>query len=411
MRRVLEMTLASDGHQVRSTASGDDALRLAHSEGAEVALIDAALDGPLDGYALAEALRSEKTPSSPSVIALTSANRPYEAKRGAEAGIVDDIAKPFDTQELLDKVAAIGRSRPAAQPKSKPAGESHAGAFGDRPFHQGPEAGRRTAPRIPSLDLSEQRATLEMSAKTNSEADRETVDGGGASPSSPPVSSLLSSATQAGALPTRKTPPSAGTGAAASQTPSGQMSGPPGDSSSSKGSLDFNLDFAWGGAGADVKGSEARADGPAGVGSAESSAKKTEQPGDGGFDFSITFDAAEGFTMPPTPEATHDVAAGVARATLHPQESSAESNTGPGPAQAADRRDTADPGTRPANGLGAAAGRLRSRLQELGFSDPNLTEIIGLCQDTVERVVWEVVPDLAEAMIREEIDRLTARAD
>jgi hypothetical protein len=34
--------------------------------------------------------------------------------------------------------------------------------------------------------------------------------------------------------------------------------------------------------------------------------------------------------------------------------------------------------------------------------------VLALSREVIERVVWEVVPDLAETVIREEIQRLTA---
>lgn len=37
-----------------------------------------------------------------------------------------------------------------------------------------------------------------------------------------------------------------------------------------------------------------------------------------------------------------------------------------------------------------------------------MTAVLALSRDVVERVVWEVVPVLAETMIREEIKRLTS---
>jgi hypothetical protein len=33
--------------------------------------------------------------------------------------------------------------------------------------------------------------------------------------------------------------------------------------------------------------------------------------------------------------------------------------------------------------------------------------VLALSRDVIEKVVWEVVPDLAETLIREEIRRLT----
>ena len=40
---------------------------------------------------------------------------------------------------------------------------------------------------------------------------------------------------------------------------------------------------------------------------------------------------------------------------------------------------------------------------------PELTALIKLSAEVVERVVWEIVPDLAEQIIRENLADLTAR--
>lgn len=54
----------------------------------------------------------------------------------------------------------------------------------------------------------------------------------------------------------------------------------------------------------------------------------------------------------------------------------------------------------------ALPAELRSRLAGLGLSEAQLTAVVSLTRDVVERAVWEIVPPLAESMIKEEIDRL-----
>lgn len=51
---------------------------------------------------------------------------------------------------------------------------------------------------------------------------------------------------------------------------------------------------------------------------------------------------------------------------------------------------------------------MAERLGELGLSREQIEGVLALSRDVIERVVWEVVPDLAETLIREEIKRLTA---
>jgi len=51
---------------------------------------------------------------------------------------------------------------------------------------------------------------------------------------------------------------------------------------------------------------------------------------------------------------------------------------------------------------------LEGKLQGLGLTRDQVAAVLAISQDVVQQVVWEVVPVLAEAMIREEIQRLTA---
>jgi hypothetical protein len=55
----------------------------------------------------------------------------------------------------------------------------------------------------------------------------------------------------------------------------------------------------------------------------------------------------------------------------------------------------------------AATGALSDRLQGMGLTKDQVDGVLSLTREVVEQVVWEVVPDLAEALIKEEIRRLT----
>lgn len=56
----------------------------------------------------------------------------------------------------------------------------------------------------------------------------------------------------------------------------------------------------------------------------------------------------------------------------------------------------------------APAGSMADKLADLGLTQEQIEGVLGLSRDVIERVVWEVVPDLAEVIIKEEIRRLTA---
>jgi CheY-like chemotaxis protein len=51
---------------------------------------------------------------------------------------------------------------------------------------------------------------------------------------------------------------------------------------------------------------------------------------------------------------------------------------------------------------------LSGKLAALGLSREQIEGVLALSREVVEQVVWEVVPELAEAIIKEEIKRLTA---
>jgi len=56
----------------------------------------------------------------------------------------------------------------------------------------------------------------------------------------------------------------------------------------------------------------------------------------------------------------------------------------------------------------ATNGHLAGKLGELGLTPQQVDAVLALSREVVERVVWEVVPQLAETIIKEEIARLTS---
>jgi hypothetical protein len=55
----------------------------------------------------------------------------------------------------------------------------------------------------------------------------------------------------------------------------------------------------------------------------------------------------------------------------------------------------------------AVNGHLAGKLGDLGLSPTQVEAVLALSREVVERVVWEVVPQLAETIIKEELARLT----
>jgi CheY-like chemotaxis protein len=61
-----------------------------------------------------------------------------------------------------------------------------------------------------------------------------------------------------------------------------------------------------------------------------------------------------------------------------------------------------------ASAVVATNGQLPAKLEALGLTKDQVQGVLALSREIVEKVVWEVVPVLAETMIKEEIKRLTS---
>jgi CheY-like chemotaxis protein len=61
-----------------------------------------------------------------------------------------------------------------------------------------------------------------------------------------------------------------------------------------------------------------------------------------------------------------------------------------------------------ARAVAAGNGQLTDKLEALGLTVSQVEGVLALSREVVEKVVWEVVPVLAETIIKEELKRLTA---
>jgi CheY-like chemotaxis protein len=123
MRKVLEITFAGSDYHVVTAAGGDAALQAVQQHRPAIALVDATLE-PSDGYEVCRQIKAA-SPST-AVVILSSKQNPYNTGSGSAAGADDHIDKPYDTQQVLDKVGRVlsGGAQPAAAapaPAARPA--------------------------------------------------------------------------------------------------------------------------------------------------------------------------------------------------------------------------------------------------------------------------------------------------
>jgi len=295
MRKVLEITFSGEDFRVITAENAQSALgKLGENPG--VFVVDTVLGGD-DGYALAKELR-KRNPGAP-IIMLASRYAPYDQARGRDAGADDWADKPFDTQQLIDKIRKVILA--------KEAGGGQAAASPP------------TAPPAAPMPAPQQQAPAPMGASAPPQG------GGGGfpqrAPAPPPPMAAATGSGGSGGL-GRGTQPSLGGSAQSVRT----------------GTLVFG----------------------------ESPNSPAVAPGPG--------------PMPPRP-ASAAVAA-------------------PAPSPMATTHGIS-------GSVGAAVnGQLAGKLGDLGLSPAQADAVLALSRDVIERVVWEVVPQLAETMIKEEIQRL-----
>lgn len=297
MRKVLEITFAGPDFDVITVDSADAALQKLKSIKPDVVVTDVTLE-PRNGYDLCKAIK-QQSPGLP-VLVLSSKQHPFDPARGSAAHADDHIDKPFDTQQMIDKVKKLlsgGRAEHAPAAAAAPA----------------------PAPRT----------------------------------ANPLAATILGTSATSAQAPQRAQP-----AAAAATT---QAASPQARTQQRAQTLVYNPGVAM----------PAIPGGPP-----PAAARPLTQTG----------------RVEPARQPVAPVAAGPRVQTLPAGAVSAAA------AQAAGSVD------------GASAqinGQMAAKLEELGLTPAQVDAVVALSREVVERVVWEVVPVLAETIIKEEIARLT----
>jgi DNA-binding response OmpR family regulator len=109
IRGAFTILLEDSGYDVRSAATGGDALRLAAADRPDVVVLDLGLPDAR-GVDVARALTAPSAGRRIPIVALT--GRGLEADRAAalEAGCALYLVKPVNTRELLDAIDTLSQS-------------------------------------------------------------------------------------------------------------------------------------------------------------------------------------------------------------------------------------------------------------------------------------------------------------
>jgi CheY-like chemotaxis protein len=313
MRKVLEMTFAGEDFRVVSAESADAAFTKLRSERPSIVLCDVTLDGP-GGYAICAKIKAENP--TVAVLLLASKQQPYDAHKGQSARADDFIEKPFDTQQLIDKVKRLATRPVEAAPQARPATSA--------PMSAGPA----TTPGVAPL---------------------------GSGPGRPPPAPAAPARAPGG-------PPPA---------PQNRPAVPGVAGGVGRGTL------AYGAYAMQNPAAPAAPPAPAASPSAYGGARQPGAPAAPSPPVSPVAQSAAPHTHATSPGLASPVAAvGAAAAS--------------------------------AAAASASNGQLAAKLQHLGLNDAQVSAVLSLSREVIEKVVWEVVPVLAETMIKEELKRLTS---
>jgi CheY-like chemotaxis protein len=98
-----QLLLADRGYELLTARDGEEALEKAVAARPDLIFLDVIMPG-MDGFETCQALRAHETTRDIPIIMVTTSGEPQHIQRGYECGCSDYITKPFNDNELLDKL-------------------------------------------------------------------------------------------------------------------------------------------------------------------------------------------------------------------------------------------------------------------------------------------------------------------
>lgn len=106
IQKVIEITLSDKDYILSVASNGDEALQMAINESPDLILADVFMPG-LNGYELCEAIRNNEALKNVPVLLLAGTFEPFDEAKSHAVGANDWIVKPFSSQGLVDKVEEL----------------------------------------------------------------------------------------------------------------------------------------------------------------------------------------------------------------------------------------------------------------------------------------------------------------
>src|SRR5450432_3842051 len=155
IQKAFVMTLGAEDFTLTAARSADEGLTLARQTRPDLVIADATMPGR-SGYELCAALKADPALRGIPVYILSSTQQPYDEAKGQQVGADGNLIKPWDSIVLIEKVKdasgrPAGAPRPAAAaapPASRPAATLPTAAL-DNDYEVDMDAPRDTAPTAP----------------------------------------------------------------------------------------------------------------------------------------------------------------------------------------------------------------------------------------------------------------------
>ena len=106
LRKMVKANLTASGYQVIIAADGEEGLKLAHLECADLILLDLRMPG-ISGWDVLMALKSDQKLQKTPVIIMTASITDGQEAKAYTLGAVGYLTKPFGADELLREVEQV----------------------------------------------------------------------------------------------------------------------------------------------------------------------------------------------------------------------------------------------------------------------------------------------------------------
>jgi len=104
--QMLKMNLEMEGHEAILAGDGETAIKRIESEHPDIVLLDIMMPA-LDGWQVLQRLQEMSLGKPPKVLVVTAKGGERDISKAFDLGAVDFVPKPFDVEDLLDRVKVV----------------------------------------------------------------------------------------------------------------------------------------------------------------------------------------------------------------------------------------------------------------------------------------------------------------